>query len=221
VCYIVADNDLNLRVSILNGVLEWKSYNISWARVVSHLLSPPIVWAALVCVIAFREADTKGEAFLWASAYGIFVCLLPGLYVLWLVRRGVVTDVHLRNRHDRPRVLLMSAVCAGVAWGVLRWLGAPPGIPLVAVMTLAMLAITLGISLVWQISLHATAISAAIIATGAFFGIVPALATIPLALLVAAARLNLKRHTPAEIVAGTLVGGLIPVLLVAVGLVPS
>jgi membrane-associated phospholipid phosphatase len=49
--------------------------------------------------------------------------------------------------------------------------------------------------------------------------LIPALLVLPLALLVAAARLNLKRHTPAEILAGTLVGGLIPVLLVAVGLV--
>jgi hypothetical protein len=200
---------------LLNGVLEWKSYNITWARVVSHLLSPPLVWAALVAVIAFREADTRAQALLWSSAYAVFVCLLPGMYILWLVKRGVVTDVHLRKRQDRPKVLLLSALCAGVAWAVLRWLNAPPGIPLVAVITLAMLAITMCISLVWQISLHATSISAAIIATGAFFGIVPALVVLPLALLVAAARLNLKRHTPAEIVAGTLVGGLIPVLLVA------
>lgn len=199
----------------MNGVLEWKGYNVSWAWVVSHLFSPPLVWAALVSVIAFREADSKEQALIWASAYALFVCLLPGLYILWLVRRGSVTDVHLRKRQERPKVLLMSAACAGVAWGVLRWLDAPPGIPLVAVMTLAMLAITMFISLVWQISLHTTSISAAIIAIGAFFGIVPALVVLPLALLVAAARLNLKRHTPAEIVAGTLVGGLIPVLLVA------
>ncbi len=192
---------------------------VSWAWLVSHVLSPPIVWAALVCVIAFRDAASQEQALLWAAAYGVFVCLLPGLYILWLVRRGMVTDVHLRRRQERPRVLLISAACAGLAWWTLRWLGAPPAIPLVAVMTLALLAITTLISLVWQISLHATSISAAIIATGAFFGIVPALLVLPLALLVAAARLNLKRHTPAEILAGTLVGGLIPVLLVAVGLV--
>jgi hypothetical protein len=186
---------------------------------VSHVLSPPIVWAALVCVIAFREAESQAQALLWTAAYGVFVCLLPGLYILWLVRRGVVTDVHLRRRQERPRILLVSAACAGLAWWTLRWLGAPPGIPLVAVITLAMQAIATLISLVWQISLHATSISAAIIATGAFFGLIPALVALPLALLVAAARLHLKRHTPAEILAGMLVGGLIPVLLVAVGLV--
>jgi hypothetical protein len=176
------------------------------------------VWAALVCVIAFRAADSQGQALLWSAAYGLFVCLLPGLYILWLVRRGSVTDVHLQQRQQRPRVLLISALFAGLAWGALRWLDAPPGLPLLAVITLAMLAITTLISLVWQISLHATSISAAVIATGAYFGIVPALVILPLALLVAAARLNLKRHTPAEIIAGTLVGGLIPILLVAVGL---
>jgi len=196
--------------------LKWS--DISWAWVVSHVLSPPIVWAALVCVIAFHAAESRGQALLWSAAYGLFVCLLPGLYILWLVRRGSVTDVHLQQRQQRPRVLLISALFAGLAWGALRWLDAPPGLPLLAVITLAMLAITTLISLVWQISLHATSISAAVIATGAYFGIVPALLVLPLALLVAAARLNLKRHTPAEIIAGTLVGGLIPILLVAVGL---
>lgn len=199
--------------------MELKRSDISWARLVSHLLSPPVVWAALVCAIAFRDANSEGQALLWASAYGVLVCLLPGLYVLWLVQRGAVTDVHLNRRQERPRVLLISAGCAGIAWWMLRWLGAPPGIPLVAVITLAMLAITMFISLVWQISLHATSISAAVVAIGAFFGIMPALLVLPLALLVAAARLHLKRHTPAEILAGTLVGGLIPILLVAAGLV--
>jgi hypothetical protein len=195
-----------------------KLSDISWARLVSHLLSPPVVWGALVLLIAFRDADSQGQALLWAAAYGIIVCLLPGLYIVWLVRRGIVTDVHLNRRQERPRVLLLSAACAGLSWWMLRSLGAPPGIPLIAVITLALLAITMLITLVWQISLHATSISAAVIATGAFFGIGPALLVLPLALLVAAARLHLKRHTPAEILAGTVVGGLIPVLLVAAGL---
>jgi hypothetical protein len=186
---------------------------------VSHLLSPPVVWGVLVVLIAFRYARSEQQALTVAAAYGLFVCLLPGLYIFWMPRRGAISDIHLSTRRERPRVLLVSALGAGMAWGVLRWMDAPPGMPLVAVITLALLAVIGLVSLVWQISMHATSISAAVVATGAFFGIVPALMVLPLALLVAAARLHLKRHTPAEILAGTLVGALIPVLLVATGLV--
>jgi membrane-associated phospholipid phosphatase len=191
----------------------------SWAQVVSHLLSPPVVWGVLVVLIAFRDAQSDQQALTVAAAYGVFVCLLPGLYIVWMLRRGAISDIHLSARKERPRVLLVSAMGAGLAWGALRWLEAPPGMPLIAVITLALLLVIALISLVWQISMHATSISAAVVATGAFFGIVPALLILPLALLVAAARLYLKKHTPAEILAGTLVGGLIPVLLVATGLV--
>lgn len=196
-----------------------KHLSQSWARLVSHLLSPPIVWGVLVVLIAFRDAQSEQQALAVAAAYGLFVCLLPGLYILWMLRRGAISDIHLSSRQERPRVLLVSSMGAGMAWGALRWMDAPPGMPLVAVITLALLAIIGLITLVWQISMHATSISAAVVATGAFFGIVPALLVLPLALLVAAARLRLKRHTPAEILAGTLVGALIPVLLVATGLV--
>jgi len=37
--------------------------------------------------------------------------------------------------------------------------------------------------------------------------------------LVAAARLNLKRHTPAQVIAGTVIGAILPVMLL--GLIPS
>ena len=78
-----------------------KYSDITWAWVVSHVLSPPIVWAALVCVIAFHAAESRGQALLWSAAYGVFVCLLPGLYIVWLVRRGS----GLRPEHARDRVL--------------------------------------------------------------------------------------------------------------------
>ena len=52
----------------------------------------------------------------------------------------------------------------------------------------------------------------AAIATGVLFGIVPALLTVPLVVLVSAARLKLQRHTPAQILGGTMVGALVPMI---------
>jgi len=104
-------------------------------------------------------------------------------------------------------------VCTTVAWIVLRLMGAPSVMPLFVLFCLIQLAIMTVITLVWQISIHAVSITGATVATGALFGTIPALFTIPLIFIVGAARLKLKRHTPAQVVVGSVVGAVIPILL--------
>jgi hypothetical protein len=59
-------------------------------------------------------------------------------------------------------------------------------------------------------------ITSATIAAGVFFSVGVAVALVPLVVLVGAARLQLKRHTPAQILAGTLVGAIVPVVVLLV-----
>lgn len=184
-----------------------------WARLISDLVSPPVVWGVMMFPIAFREADSREIAILWALTYGVLVCLLPVLYIAWMVRRGSISDIHMRLREERLRPFLVSIFCTGLAWGALRLMGAPSVVPLVAIVTLAQLAAMAAITLVWQISIHAMSITSAVVATGLLFGVGPALVVFPLVPLVGAARLKLNRHTPAQVVAGTLVGALVTVAL--------
>ncbi len=102
-----------------------------------------------------------------------------------------------------------------MAWWVLRFMGAPPVLPLLALFSLVQIATMALITLVWQISMHAMSIAGATIATALLFGIGYALFTVPLIMLVSAARLKLNRHTPPQIIARTLVGALVPVVVLA------
>lgn len=190
--------------------------DISWARVVSDLLSPPVVWAVLAFPIAFRDAQTQGQALLWAAIYILLVCLLPAAYIGVMVWRGKITDMHMRERDQRLRPFLVSILCTFLAWWVLRLMGAPPVVPLFALFSLIQIIIMALITLIWQISMHSMSITGATMATSLLFGLIPALLTIPLIMLVSAARLNLKRHTPAQIIAGTVVGALLPVVILVV-----
>ncbi len=187
-----------------------------WARLISNLISPPVVWAVMIFPIAFREAESQGQAVVWALTYGVLVCLLPILYIAWMVRRGSISDIHMRLREERLRPFLVSIGCTGLAWLALRLMGAPSVVPLVAVVTLVQLAVMAIITLVWQISMHAMCISSAVVATGILFGLGPALLVSPLVPLVGAARLKLQRHTPAQVVAGTLLGAVVTVALYTV-----
>ena len=190
-----------------------------WARLISDLVSPPVVWAVMIFPIAYREADSQAQALLWGLTYGILVCLVPILYIGWMVRRGSITDIHMRLREERLRPFLVSIACTGAAWWTLRLMGAPSVVPLVAISTLVQLATMAVITLVWQISIHTMSITSAVVATGILFGIGPALLVSPLVPLVGAARLKLNRHTPAQVVTGALVGAVVTVMLYAVATV--
>jgi membrane-associated phospholipid phosphatase len=73
------------------------------------------------------------------------------------------------------------------------------------------------VTLYWQISLHAMAITSATTIILLFFGMRYALALVPLIPLVSLARLDLHRHTPLQILAGASVGILIPLGLHLLG----
>jgi hypothetical protein len=190
--------------------------NARWARVISNLLSPPMVWATLVFVIALHYADNRVQGLMWALTYGILVCLTPILYIAWRVHSGKISDLHMKERQERIIPFAVSIFCAVLAWEVLRLMNAPSILPLIAAITLVELAVMLVITFAWQISMHAMSISVAVVATGIVFGAAPALAVSPLLPIVGAARLRLERHTLAQVVAGAVVGAVIPLVVLAV-----
>jgi hypothetical protein len=188
----------------------------NWARLTSDVLSPPVVWALLAFPVAFRFAPSRGEALLWAVVYTVLVCLLPAGFIVWMVRRGSIGDIHMKERRERFLPFIVSILCAAITWLVLSLMNASPAMPLMSVFTLAHLAVMMLITVWWQISMHAMSISGAIVAIGIVFGLLPAVVISPLIPLVGTARLRLERHTLAQVIAGTLVGALVTIGLFAV-----
>lgn len=188
-------------------------YNADWARLVSDVLSPPVVWATLAVPIALRDAPNQGAALAWALVYILLVCLLPIVYIALMVKRGKITDIHMKVRGQRVRPFLISILCAGIAWMIFYMMDAPSLMPIFALFSLIQLLVMLIITLIWQISIHAISISGATVALGVLFGTLPALISAPLVVLVGVARIKLHRHTLAQVVVGTGVGVIIPLLL--------
>jgi hypothetical protein len=185
-----------------------------WARLVSDILSPPVVWGALALPIAFRDAPSREQGLSWAGVYILMVCIVPIVYIAWMVRRGKITDLHMRVRTQRILPFVVSLIATAIAWWTLRAMGAPPVIPLLALSSLAQIGLMALITLVWQISMHMMSIASAFVTTGLLFGTAPALIILPLVFVVAAARLKLKRHTVMQVIAGTVVGLSVPATLI-------
>src|SRR5690606_35250365 len=127
-------------------------------------------------------------------------------YIAWMVKLGKITDLHIRVRQQRLRPFIVSLICTTLAWWTLRFLGAPPVVPQFVLFTLIQLAIVMVVTVGWQISVHAMSISGAMVAVGALYGWPAALLFSPLIPLVGAARITFKRHTFAQVIAGTAVG---------------
>ncbi|NWF67681.1 MAG: hypothetical protein HXY40_01215 [Chloroflexi bacterium] len=185
----------------------------AWARLVSDLVSPPVVWMLLGIAIAFRFAESGSQALLWVTIYVVLICVLPVIYIVWNVRRGKITDIHMKERRQRLRPFLFSIMCSALGWVVLTLMNTPQIISAFALFSLLQLGVLMVITLVWQISIHAMSITGVVVATGAIFGLPQALVLVPLVPLVGMARIKLHRHTLSQVLAGTLVGALLPLLL--------
>ncbi|MCS6836208.1 MAG: hypothetical protein NZ750_09350 [Anaerolineae bacterium] len=186
----------------------------SWARLVSDVFSPPVIWIALSLTVAVIHTPDGGQAIRWAAIYSLLICVAPTLFVVFMVWRGKIGDIHMKERRERIVPLLLTMGGALFAFLLLWELKAPPALPLLAFISLVQIIIMTLITLAWQISMHAMGITGAAMAIGMMFNLALALLCVPLIVLVGAARLHLQRHTPAQVLAGTLVGALVPVLVV-------
>jgi membrane-associated phospholipid phosphatase len=137
----------------------------------------------------------------------------PLLYLLWLVRAGTLEDIYMPRRETRIRPLMVSMVWLLVCLWMIRAWAAPPMVEAIVIVTLILTGILSVVTFFWKISFHGASISAAAIAT-VMMGGAYALPVMLLVPLVGWARIRLQRHTPRQVIYGSLLGGLIGLLLV-------
>jgi hypothetical protein len=145
------------------------------------------------------------DAYGWVLFYTLVTILLPVVYIVIQVQRGVITDFHMRVRAQRIIPMLLAFICALFAWAVMSLASAPRVLVIFAGIGVVQTGLLWLITLRWKISGHATAISGLAIFLFGLFGWAasPALLAIP---AVAWARLRLDRHDLWQTIAGSLAG---------------
>jgi hypothetical protein len=93
------------------------------AYAISQVGSPPVLTAT--AIVLNGSTLSSPRAWVWAGIHIFLAVLAPLLYLVWLVRRGWVTDLDVQLRQQRIKPMLFTVVCAGLAWLVLT-LGAAP-----------------------------------------------------------------------------------------------
>lgn len=176
-----------------------------FARLVTEVFAPSPLCAALLIAVALKSAPTVGDAIRWGLLAVCFASVFPFLYILRGVRRRRLSDHHVGAREQRPALLVLFAAVVLLGTAVLALLGAPrPLVALIAAMA-AGLVVSLGVTLLWKISVHAATAAGAAVILLLVFGpsLWPCLAIPP---LVGWSRVEVRDHTAAQVVAGMTMG---------------
>ncbi len=190
-----------------------KNHDKAIARWISHLISPHIVGIVLISVMAFRFSDTPWSILLWLALLIPLLVGPPLIYLFWLVHRGAIEDIYMPRRETRLRPLAVLMVWLLLCLGLIRYWQAPPIVEQFIWSAGILMAILGLVTFFWKISFHGAAISAAATTTVMVAGSSawPVMLLVP---LVGWARVRLNRHTPRQVIYGSLLGALIASIFV-------
>jgi membrane-associated phospholipid phosphatase len=175
------------------------------ARIISTIFNPFLTALALFVILAHATARDTGDFWRLLFLSTFFTSIGPMLYVFWLYASDRISDLDMSVRHEREAVFGAFVVFYLVGTIVL-WLVHAPTL-IVASMagyTLSTIVVQY-ITRYWKISTHALGITAPLVVLTVLYKPqpLPFLILIPMVMW---ARVYLKAHTVAQVIAGCLLG---------------
>jgi membrane-associated phospholipid phosphatase len=170
---------------------------------VTYLLEPKNWIIATVIGVGWHYGGPGGLA--WALVAALFAAVVPTVFITRGVRAGRWADRNVGARG--PRLLVLGFILASVAMGllVLAAGGAPPQLTWYFGCMLASVALLAAITAAWKISIHCAVASGAVTLLALLYG--PWVGPAYLLVAVTAwSRVELRDHTPAQVIAGTILG---------------
>lgn len=175
------------------------------AKILSTIFNPFLTALALFVILAHARANGTEDFWRLLFASTFFTSLGPMLYVFWLYGTDRISDLDMSAREERERVF-GAFVVFYLLGTVTLWLAHAPTL-LVAAMagyTLSTIVVQY-ITRYWKISTHALGITAPLVALTLLYDRqpLPFLVLIP---MVCWARVYLRAHTIAQVIAGGTLG---------------
>ena len=170
------------------------------ARWVSILFDSSVLSLPIFITFGWLEMQAAGAA--WAILALAIVTGIPLAYLTLGKRFGWVGDFEMTQRTERPRFILVSLSSDALALLVLSTLGGPHLLRVMVLAYLCLGATMFAISSYWKISLHMVGVGGFSTALVFVFGAPALLACLSLP-LVAWARWQRRKHTLAQLAAGT------------------
>jgi membrane-associated phospholipid phosphatase len=176
-----------------------------FAQFFTDALAPAHLVAFTVLVIACSESGLL-SGLGWAMLTLLFAPGLPFALILLGTRRGWWTDRHVRVREQRLWPLTFALASIILCLTVLFLAGAPRAIGALVIAMTAGLVVTLAVTTVWKISVHSAVAAGSAVCLSIQWGTLGAAMVFVAALAVAWSRIQLRAHTPAQVLAGAVLG---------------
>jgi len=177
------------------------------ARLVTEVMSPVVLIVVVSLIVAVHSAGA-GRGLALGLVAVFFVGGFPYALVLIGVRRGLLTDHHISRREQRPRIMAIALASAVAGLVVLRWLDAPRALFALLAAMVAGVAVALAVTSFWKISIHAAS-AAGTVACLAILVSPWWLVLAPLVVLTGWARVEIRDHTPVQVLVGAIVGAVV------------
>jgi|Deesub1362B_J571_1020462.scaffolds.fasta_scaffold02830_2 membrane-associated phospholipid phosphatase len=175
------------------------------AQRISNICIPPAFYGAATTVVVLSLHGPGPQKFLWWAILTVVPALLPMQIVYRMVNQGKLSHQHVPIRQERTIPYLISILTLVLTAGLLHLVRAPG---FLLAMTLAYLGNTLFIFLInffWKMSAHLMGASGPVGVLVYKFGL-PAMPLLLLLIPLGWARLQLRAHTLAQVIAGALSG---------------
>ncbi len=189
-----------------------KPWHIRIARHVSNILAPATISLPFVLLVAFYQARDQLTAFVYACITLFFLSIGPLIYILIGVRLGKLSDLDVSRRSERAGPFLFGIISVTIGWLVLALMNGPKNLQTVLIITAVSGILMMLITLRWKISIHASSLGGAATMLIVLYGAVM-LPLFVLLALVSWSRVALRRHTIAQVVAGSLASIAISVVI--------
>jgi membrane-associated phospholipid phosphatase len=185
-------------------VIPAKLFRIQFARFISTALSPATVVLPFVILVAFYTKDPNALISVLLAFF--FLSVGPMGYIFYGVKTGKFTDADVSVRSQRTGPFIVTIASSLIGSLILEYVAHGTHLIAVILQLIAFCGIIMMIvTCWWKISMHASAIAAAVTTLTMLYGkiVLPAFL---LLIAVSWSRVVLHRHTKAQVIAGSLVG---------------
>lgn len=173
------------------------------AKAISVITSPAVLSFASMYLMGAEINDARFWP--WAGVYAGFGFVLPLLYLIYLMRKGEVSDFHMKERTERIKPMAFIFIVFSLASVVMYFMDAPFVIQAFTYVGALQGLLMLLITLKWKISGHGAGIAAFVLLLWALFGpaAAPFFLLVPLVLW---ARVYTDRHDLPQTIIGAIAG---------------
>ena len=179
-----------------------------FAKILSHIFDGSFISIPVYFIICFVVIKNPAGALGWALLCILFGMLIPYLYVFFLFKRKLINDLHVPNREDRIKPLIIAIISYIMGYFVLYLLKAPLFLKSVFTISIVSSVILTTITYFWKVSFHTSWVTSVAVTFYILFG-EWALFLLLLIPVIGWARVKIKRHTVMQVVLGTVISAII------------